>query len=121
MPALMVDTSAHLRAAHPRAICYKCYNESNFPHHKARAREGNRSTRGIFLRRDPSRLGEMLARSESQCEDIPQTTIPPYHRSISTVRAGVGTDLQEVRNWFKPTGCGRRLNPSRALSHGVEG
>ncbi|QCD84359.1 hypothetical protein DEO72_LG2g4711 [Vigna unguiculata] len=29
MPALMVDTSAH-----PRAICYKCYDGSIFPHHK---------------------------------------------------------------------------------------
>ncbi|QCD94287.1 NADH dehydrogenase [Vigna unguiculata] len=29
MLALVVDTSAH-----PRAMCYKCYNESIFPHHK---------------------------------------------------------------------------------------
>jgi len=28
MLALVVDTSAHPRAAHPRAMCYKCYNES---------------------------------------------------------------------------------------------
>jgi len=28
MHALVVDTSAHPRAAHPRAMCYKCYNES---------------------------------------------------------------------------------------------
>jgi len=28
MLALVVDTSAHPRAAHPQAICYKCYNES---------------------------------------------------------------------------------------------
>ena len=28
MLALVVDTSAHPRAAHPRAICHKCYNES---------------------------------------------------------------------------------------------
>ncbi|QCD99478.1 hypothetical protein DEO72_LG7g760 [Vigna unguiculata] len=35
MLALVVDTSAHSRAAHPRAMCYKCYNESIFPHHKS--------------------------------------------------------------------------------------
>jgi len=29
MPALVVDTSAH-----PQAMCYKCYNELIFPHHK---------------------------------------------------------------------------------------
>jgi len=28
MLALVVDTSVHSRAAHPRAMCYKCYNES---------------------------------------------------------------------------------------------
>ncbi|QCE11443.1 hypothetical protein DEO72_LG10g2676 [Vigna unguiculata] len=28
MLALVVDTSAHPQAAHPRAMCYKCYNES---------------------------------------------------------------------------------------------
>jgi len=28
MLALVVDTSAH-----PRAICYKCYDGSIFPHH----------------------------------------------------------------------------------------
>jgi len=28
MLALVVDTSAHPRAAHPRAMCYECYNES---------------------------------------------------------------------------------------------
>jgi len=28
MLALVVDTSAHPRATHPRAMCYKCYNES---------------------------------------------------------------------------------------------
>jgi len=28
MLALVVDTSAHPRAAHPRAMCYKCYNET---------------------------------------------------------------------------------------------
>jgi len=28
MLALVVDTSTHPRAAHPRAMCYKCYNES---------------------------------------------------------------------------------------------
>jgi len=28
MLALVVDTSTHPRAAHLRAICYKCYNES---------------------------------------------------------------------------------------------
>jgi len=33
MPALVVHTSAHPRAAHPRAMCYKCFNESIFPHY----------------------------------------------------------------------------------------
>jgi len=28
MLALVVDTSAHPRAAYPRAMCHKCYNES---------------------------------------------------------------------------------------------
>jgi len=28
MLALVVDTSAHPRAAHPQVMCYKCYNES---------------------------------------------------------------------------------------------
>jgi len=28
MLALVVDTSTHPQAAHPRAMCYKCYNES---------------------------------------------------------------------------------------------
>ncbi|QCD90550.1 hypothetical protein DEO72_LG4g1506 [Vigna unguiculata] len=28
MLALMVDTSAHPRVARPRAMCYKCFNES---------------------------------------------------------------------------------------------
>jgi len=32
--ALVVDTSAHPRAAHPRAVCYKCYDGSICPHHK---------------------------------------------------------------------------------------
>jgi len=31
MLALVVDTSTHPRAAHPRAKCYKCYNVS-IPH-----------------------------------------------------------------------------------------
>ncbi|QCE02582.1 hypothetical protein DEO72_LG8g597 [Vigna unguiculata] len=93
MPALVVDTSAHPRAAHPRAMCYKCYDGSIFPHHKrpaspstslrpkdlAQARharsgespsprrglEGaSRNQCGISLRRDPSRLGEMFTRSK---------------------------------------------------------
>jgi len=34
MLALVVDTSAHPRAARSWAMCYKCYDESNFPHHK---------------------------------------------------------------------------------------
>ncbi|QCE15022.1 hypothetical protein DEO72_LG11g2030 [Vigna unguiculata] len=34
MLALVVDISAHPRAAHPRAMCYKCYDGSIFPHHK---------------------------------------------------------------------------------------
>ncbi|QCE14342.1 hypothetical protein DEO72_LG11g1341 [Vigna unguiculata] len=33
MPALVVDTSAHPRAGHPRAMRYKCYDGSLFPHH----------------------------------------------------------------------------------------
>jgi len=28
MLALVVDTTAHPRVAHPRALCYKCYDES---------------------------------------------------------------------------------------------
>ncbi|QCD93483.1 hypothetical protein DEO72_LG5g1558 [Vigna unguiculata] len=91
MLALVVDTSAHPRAAHPRAMCHKCYDGSIFPHHKtapspspslkqtslARARETLAQARPhrlgesskswnsglctVSLRRDPPRLGEMLA------------------------------------------------------------
>jgi len=28
MLALVVDTFAHPQAAHPRAMCYKCYDET---------------------------------------------------------------------------------------------
>ncbi|QCE04078.1 hypothetical protein DEO72_LG8g2111 [Vigna unguiculata] len=34
MLALVVDISAQPRAAHLRAMFYKCYDGSNFPHHK---------------------------------------------------------------------------------------
>ncbi|QCD95153.1 hypothetical protein DEO72_LG5g3246 [Vigna unguiculata] len=71
MLALVVDTSAHPRAAHPRAMCYKCYNGSIFPHHKAsppfrlgKDTKQEQEQRGISLRRDPSRLGELSARSK---------------------------------------------------------
>ncbi|QCE03117.1 hypothetical protein DEO72_LG8g1138 [Vigna unguiculata] len=58
MLALVVDTSAHPRAAHSRAMCYKCFN-SIFPHHKPLAQvEGPRSGETVSLKRVPFRLGE---------------------------------------------------------------
>ncbi|QCD82192.1 hypothetical protein DEO72_LG2g2527 [Vigna unguiculata] len=54
MLALVVDTSAH-----PRAMCYKCYNESNFPHHKPLAQaEGPCSGEIVSLKRVPLCPGE---------------------------------------------------------------
>ncbi|QCD97126.1 hypothetical protein DEO72_LG6g1836 [Vigna unguiculata] len=56
----VVDTSAQPRAAQPRAMCYKCHNESNFPHHKAgplRLGEGSKEEPGANA---GSRLGESL-------------------------------------------------------------
>ena len=56
MLALVVDTSAHPRAARPRAMCYKCYNESIslttrlalnefqascYPHHRSQSALGD--------------------------------------------------------------------------------
>ncbi|QCE00568.1 hypothetical protein DEO72_LG7g1858 [Vigna unguiculata] len=46
MPALMVDTSAYLRVAHPRVMCYKRYNESNFPHYQSVEYESIKRYRG---------------------------------------------------------------------------
>ncbi|QCD93762.1 hypothetical protein DEO72_LG5g1838 [Vigna unguiculata] len=89
MPALVVDTSAHPRVAHPRAMCYKCYNESislttrqkglaQARRTLAQARRtlaqasslrlGESSTssmrtlRAFSLRRDPPRLSETFTR-----------------------------------------------------------
>ncbi|QCD82931.1 hypothetical protein DEO72_LG2g3273 [Vigna unguiculata] len=67
MLALVVDTSAH-----PRAMCYKCYNESIFPHHKA---EG-------------SRLGE---------EDLRSGELPSSRRELDFQYIGLAQVLAQAR------------------------
>ena len=56
MLALVVDTSAHPRAAHPRAMCYKYYNESIPSHTRLALNEFQASY--YFHHRSQSALSE---------------------------------------------------------------
>ncbi|QCE07126.1 hypothetical protein DEO72_LG9g2142 [Vigna unguiculata] len=89
MLALVVDTSAHPQAAHPRAKCYKCYNESISLTHKRKQHLGTHprlaprsdwrvllKREWLSLRRAPLRLGESstkrtVAPAQSRLGEIP--------------------------------------------------
>ncbi|QCE15434.1 hypothetical protein DEO72_LG11g2445 [Vigna unguiculata] len=77
MPTLVVDTSTHLRAAHPRAMCYKCYNESNFPHHK------------IIQNKHTSQAKRCLAQHLAQAEGFRSSETCSLRRAPPSPRRGL--------------------------------
>jgi len=102
MLALVVDTSAHPRVAHPRVMCYKCYNES-IPSH-------TRLTLNKFQASCYSHHRSQSALSETNWL-LRVSRCNPYLESLPTYIDGVAP--------WTPTNRGHGIT-SRPLKHDPE-